>query len=758
MKRFIISALVILAAMTVTAQPREKILINNGWTFALGHAGDMEKDFTHGTEYFTYLTKAASTNHSHAPIMPGFDDSAWPVVSLPHDWVVDLPYSGEASHSHGYKCVGWRYPENSVGWYRKHLEIPESDRGRRISILFEGIFRNSELFCNGFYLGHEVSGYASTEYDITEYVNFGGDNIITVRADASTEEGWYYEGAGIYRNVYMVKTEPVFVKMYGMKAIVSVDGKDAKIDVTASIQSRLKDKYAEVTVIERLCDASGAVVASSEAGAPSVLVPYGDAVVCRNLSLKGARLWSLSDPYLYTLHTLVYDADGTLMDDYPTRIGLRSIKFDPNEGFFLNDEHVKLKGFDVHLDHAGVGTGIPDELWRYRINRLKSLGANAIRLSHNPGSPAMLDLCDEMGMLVIDENRLMGINEEHFSLFRRMIERDINHPSIILWSIGNEEWAIESSPRGRDIAQRMCACAHPVDPARLCTEGNSGGPELVKGVDVFGYNYIIQNNVEENHRDFPLKAALGCEETTGSGTRGKTVTVPEKGWMESLNRTGVPGSPRIGDKDSVVYNVIERGWKYYDERPWLAGVFFWTGFDYRGEPNPMVWPATGSQFGVLDYCGFEKPEAEYLRSVWTSDDSVKAKKGRKGGREKAPKKKTVTSGMPQCMGLAASKYQLAADGQDVTIIDISVQADETPLSIEIDGPVELLGWGNGDPGFKAEERPVDRTVRNYSIESFSGKAQIILRSVAGDAGGATITISAPEIVGALPQHLHLETR
>lgn len=193
------------------------VVINNDWTFAMGNAASKELDYTHGTEYFTYICKAQSSNHSHAPIMPEFDDSSWQKVSLPHDWAVDLPYSPEASHSHGYKCIGWKYPENSVGWYRKHIEIPAEDKGKQFFIEFEGIYRDSEVFCNGFYLGGERSGYASSVYTLTPYLNYGGDNVIAVRCDASLEEGWYYEGAGIYRNVRLYKSGPVSMKHYSLK-------------------------------------------------------------------------------------------------------------------------------------------------------------------------------------------------------------------------------------------------------------------------------------------------------------------------------------------------------------------------------------------------------------------------------------------------------------------------------------------------------------------------------------------------------------
>ena len=724
------------------------VLLNNNWTFSLGDASSMERDFTHGTEYFTYYSKVMSSNHSHAPIMPEFDDSAWQKVSLPHDWVVDLPYSKDASHSHGYKCIGWKYPGNSVGWYRRHLEIPEEDAGRQIWIEFEGIFRSSQVFCNGCYLGSEPSGYVSRVYDLSPYLNYGGDNVITVRCDASTEEGWYYEGAGIYRNVWLHKAGPVAIKPY------SLDVNDG--------HPRYELKYADASVDPakvrtevRILDAEGRPVAEPE------------------------RRWSLQDPYLYTCEISLY-YDGALSARYSTKFGLRTIGFDPQKGFLLNGESVKLKGCNLHLDHAGVGVAVPDELWRYRLLQLKKYGFNAVRSSHNPATPAMLDICDELGILVIDENRQLGINEEQMGQLRNMIRRDRNHPCIILWSIGNEEWAMEHSPKGERIAQLMTEEVHRLDPTRPSTYGNAGGRTLVKGVDVFGYNYIVQNPVDEYHQKWPSKVAVGTEETSGAGTRGKYATVPEKGWMAPLNRRDTVG--RI--------NVIEHGWKFYKAEPWRAGLFYWTGQDYRGEPNPMVWPATGSQFGILDYCCYPKDEAFYLQSAWTSEPMVHIcgpcngevwvysnctsvrlyADGKSLGLKEIPEdghlvwkvpasarkfsargfirgRRVAEDVWPEVISgttLTSSKQELHPDGQDVVVLDIV--SDQESLQLSVENAV-LLGWGNGDPGFKEIERPLSGG--GLTVHPFSGRAQVLIRSIEGASGRAQIatdTGSAEQLI------------
>ncbi len=577
------------------------VVINNDWTFAMGNAASKELDYTHGTEYFTYICKAQSSNHSHAPIMPEFDDSSWQKVSLPHDWAVDLPYSPEASHSHGYKCIGWKYPENSVGWYRKHIEIPAEDKGKQFFIEFEGIYRDSEVFCNGFYLGGERSGYASSVYTLTPYLNYGGDNVIAVRCDASLEEGWYYEGAGIYRNVRLYKSGPVSMKHYSLK--ISQKKADGSI---WTVSDGTADVYVDESCIDFDYILADAAVNRDK--------------VTREIEIRDAegrrveraeRRWSTDSPYLYTLTVRLF-YDGELSDVVTRRFGVRTLEFSPEKGLLLNGVAVKLRGANMHLDHAGVGVAVPDELWKYRISRLQEYGFNAVRTSHNCASVSMLDLCDEMGVLVIDENRQFGVNQEQLRQLRNMIDRDRNHPSVILWSVGNEEWAVEHGEKGVEIARRMSEAVHGMDRTRPSTYGNAGGPDLVKGVDVFGYNYIVQNPVDEYHRLYPEKCAVGTEETSGAGTRGVYRTVPEKGWMVPLNRIDTLG--RV--------NVIEYGWKFYKARPWGLGLFYWTGFDYRGEPNPMKWPATGSQFGIFDYCGFPKDEAFYLKAAWKDEPSV----------------------------------------------------------------------------------------------------------------------------------------
>ena len=785
---------------------RERILINNDWTFSYGYAGDPQRDFMHGTEYFTHIAKAMAVKGSDSPVFPEFDDSSWQKISLPHDWVVDLPYDAEASPSHGYKCVGWKYPATSVGWYRKKISLPESDRGKRILIEFEGIYRDSEVYCNGIYLGHERSGYASTVYDISDYVRFGADNLITVRADASLEEGWFYEGAGIYRNVYLTKTGKTAVEPYGV-SVKEYRFNPNRTMCTVVSEVRVgvhggKDKY---LIAQTLLDTDGRSVATVFSDQDSREM---------EIEVNFPRLWSVDSPYLYTLRTCIYDGNYSienLLDEYDVRIGIRSVDFDPRNGFLLNGVRTELKGCDLHLDHAGVGTAVPDELWRYKLEQLKAYGFNAIRSSHNPASPAMLDLCDEMGFVVIDENRMFGSGTEHFDLLERMVRRDVNHPSVILWSIGNEEWNLEYDPVGLNIARSMTEFIHSVDPSRQVVYANCTGREAILGADVFGYNYINQNPVQDFHTRYPDRAALGTEETTGSGTRGKYRTDTSRGWFLSYNRSGVDADPLNGSDagmqrtpDGRILNVIERGWKYYADRPWLGGLFYWTGFDYRGEPTPMPWPATGSQFGVLDYCGFPKDEAFYLKSCWVDEPMVHVApawgldvvegqtvdlwiysncdyvqlslNGKSLGRKSMPKYghiswpvayksgKLVATGYlngkkvaeqvlespdyPAAIVCKQSKTRLRPDGQDVAVLDFTVVDSKgrevpgaaVPLAVSVSSNLRILGWGNGDPAFNLMERPVAGSRGPMSVQTFSGKVQLIVRSVEGASGMATVSV------------------
>ncbi len=716
--------------------------------------------------------------------------------------MVDLPFSKDASHSHGYKTVGYKYPETSVGWYRKEFTLPADDLGKHVALRFDGIFRDARIWVNGFYLGNEPSGYASQVYDISEYLNYGGDNVVAVRADASLEEGWFYEGAGIYRHVWLEKSDPLHVAPFGTFVHASTaypyDTAEVTIETTVDNKGNLPAGY---ELRHSLIAPDGTVAATAGTTRQELSAKESRRSVS-SMTVESPVLWDVESPRLYTLVTEVMK-DGKVVDADTTVTGIRDARFDPDKGFMLNNRPLKLKGVNMHQDHAGVGAAIPDALQAYRLRELKKIGVNAYRSSHNPMTPEMLDACDSLGILVLEENRLSGINDEHVRLLRRMIERDRNHPSIIAWSVGNEEWGLEWSDFGSRISESMREYCHRFDPTRPMCFATSGGPTVLVPADIAGYNYILQNPVDEHRKNYPARIALGSEETTGCGTRGIYFDDRENGRMAAHNR--FPNG-----RDSIM-NCIERGWKFYDERPWLAGLFYWTGFDYRGEPNPLKFPATGSEFGILDYCGFPKDEAYYLKSWWTDEPvlhilphwnlaghegepvqvwvysnmdevelSVNGKSlGRKAmprnghlswdavyqpGRvtatgykngKKAMTAKVETSGKAAAVTAEADRSVIAADNVDVAVVNIRVNDSKkrfvpdacVTLDLAVDGPATIIGAGNGDPAFRDVERPADGDRHTFTIKTFNGLAQVLVKAGA-EAGDATLTVSGEGIAPA----------
>lgn len=738
----------------LSGKGREHLLMDFGWRFALGNAKNFKKDYSNGTSYFTYLAK---TGYGDGAAAQQFEDRTWREVDLPHDWAVELPFSSSASHSHGYKTIGWKYPETSVGWYRKKFHIPASDLGRKISIQFDGIHRNSTVWVNGFYVGSESSGYASSVYDITDYLNYGEENVVAVRVDASIEEGWYYEGAGIYRHVWLNKTDRLHVAQYGTFVTSQINEDNAELTVRTTIENQYP-QTSKFSIEQVLFDASNKPVVSKKYDSLS-LEGNQESILYHKLKVENPRLWSIEDPYLYHLETLV-KVNGKTVDSYNTNVGIRTVRFDPNLGFFLNGKSVKIKGTNNHQDHAGVGTAIPDALQEFRIKRLKEMGSNAIRTSHNPATPELLDACDRLGMLVLDENRLMGINQEHFDLLKRFMIRDRNHPCVVIWSLGNEEWAIESNEKGARITKTMQEYAQKVDSSRAFTVAVSGGWDNGSGktMQVMGYNYIVQGDIDVHHKKFPWQCGIGTEESNTIGTRGVYQNDLANGRMVATNRM----PENVG---------TESGWKFYMERPFLAGLFFWTGFDYRGEANPLVWPAVNSQYGIVDLCGFPKDIFYYLKSWWANEpvmhimphwnwkgsegknikvtiysnaDEVELILNRKSlGKKTMPKnghidwdviyqpgilqakgfiknKQVVaqqieTTDAPSKVILSADRTQLNSNGEDIAIITVQVADKKNRMDPTADNEIEftlsglgkIIGVGNGDPASHDPEQFVE---------------------------------------------------
>ncbi len=356
---------------------RERQSLDAGWRFALGHASDPSKDFDPSPGgNNNYFAKAG--NAAGAAAMD-FDDRTWRTVNLPHDWAVELPFDSRGAASHGYKAIGRNFPQNSVGWYRKSFTIPNSDLGKKISIEFDGVFRDSLVWVNGFFLGQEPSGYKSFSYDMTDYLNYGGNNVIVVRVDASLEEGWFYEGAGIYRHVWLTKTAPLHVAHWGTLVSTEVKDRSAAVTVRTTIANDGAGDAA-YRVEQQVLDARGTFVAGGQTAELSL--KRGAKTESRYpLSVSNPNFWWLDSPYLYKLVTIV-TSSGAVVDRCETPFGIRAVRFDATEGFFLNGQRVELKGLCVHQDHAGVGTAIPDELNVWRLTQLEEDGRQ--RYPHRP--------------------------------------------------------------------------------------------------------------------------------------------------------------------------------------------------------------------------------------------------------------------------------------------------------------------------------------------------------------------------------------
>lgn len=745
---------------------RQRILMDEDWKFSLGHACEAEKDFNSGTSYFTYFAK---TGYGDGAAAKDFDDRAWRNLNLPHDWCVELPIDKRGSFSHGFNAIGRNFPENSVGWYRKKFFIPASDLGKKISLDFDGVHRNSIVWVNGFYLGTELNGTNSFSYDITDYLIYGGDNVIAVRADASIEEGWYYEGAGIYRHVWMNKTNLLHVARYGTFVTTDLKGSSAVITSRTTIINE-NNKKTDYEIEEIITDPNGKVVATGTKKNNS-LSALGQQQIYTLHTLANPILWSLENPALYKLKTIVRSG-GEIVDTYETTFGVRTVRFDPNLGFFLNGKSVKIVGTNIHQDHAGVGTAIPDALQEFRIKRLKEMGSNAIRTSHNPPTPELLDVCDKLGVLVLSENRLMGINQEHFSNIEKFMKRDRNHPCVILWSLGNEEWHIEGDIRGARMATTMQNYAQQLDSSRAFTIACSGGWDTGIGMvtQVMGFNYLSHGDIDVHHAKFPWQSSIGTEESNTIGTRGIYETDTLKCHLAPSN---------IYDKGA------EGGWKYYAERPYLSGLFYWTGFDYRGEPTPFGWPAVTSQFGITDLCGFPKDIFYYMKSWWSKEPVLHIaahwnRAGKEGkeipvtvygnvshvelflnnkslGKKEMPvnghldwtvkyqpgvlqavgykdgkeiiRKKIETSGSPASLQLSADRTEISAGGKDVSVITVQVNDAKgimvptamNEVTFLLNGPGKIIGVGNGNPSSHEPEQFHD-TIKTVKIKGLKEKA------------------------------------
>ena len=468
---------------------RERLLADFNWKFSLGHANDPAKDFGWGRGSAFAKSGSLIPGGRNGVTSATFDDSKWKPVQLPHDWAIDLPFNDNRDlNEHGAYPLGRTYPETSIGWYRRTFDIPQADLGRRITLHFDGVFRDAMVILNGHFIGRNLSGYTPFSFDVTDLISYGAKNALVVRVDATEYEGWFYEGAGIYRHVWLEKTAPLHVAHNSaiVTTTTNADG-SAQVKVQCDVVNE-GDTEAFDTLMIEIADDSGKAIARMPIGAPVSLKPWARQTFTQTISVPNAKLWSPDTPHLYMAQIRLSKSDALNQT-----FGIRTLHWDADKGFFLNGIRTELKGTCNHQDHAGVGAALPDSIQNFRIKKLKDMGCNAYRTSHNPPTPELLDTCDRLGMLVMDETRMMSSTDEGLSQLERLILRDRNHPSVFIWSIGNEE-PEQGTDKGARQAATMKRLARKLDPTRLVTQAmnNAWGQGLSSVVDVQGFNYRYQ--------------------------------------------------------------------------------------------------------------------------------------------------------------------------------------------------------------------------------------------------------------------------
>jgi len=762
---------------------REVLSLNKGWRF---FQGDIPMPLVTGHS-MTYSNAKAGTAWGAAA--PEYDDSKWRLLNLPHDWAIESVPDSTQNESQGYHMRG-------IGWYRRSFTLPETDKGKHLELQFDGIASHCTVWVNGTLVHRNFSGYTSFYIDITPFAYYGAKtNTISVRVDANVQEGWWYEGAGIYRNTWLVKRSPLHIITDGVFANpVKTDDKKWLLPVEVTLENSGK-KTAVADIETKLFDSKGVLVQQD-----NTKITVGNlarAVSTLSMYVSQPELWDVETPVLYKVETKIKQ-NGNVIDSLITTCGFRTIYFSPDSGLYLNGINIKIKGTCNHQDHAGVGVAVPSALWEFRLGKLKELGSNAYRCAHNPPAKEFLDECDRIGMLVMDETRNFNVSPEYIRQLEWMVRRDRNHPSVFLWSVFNEE-PMQGTENGYEMVRRMYSFVKAMDTTRPVTAAANGGLlnpiNVAHAVDVIGMNYQ-SDQYDAVHKAFPGKPLTSSEDVSGLMIRGEYKTVKEKQIHDSYD-TQFPG-----------WGTTHRvGWQRVAERPFVAGCFVWTGFDYHGEPQPYKWPASNASFGIMDQCGFPKTafylhQAQWVENrpllqivphwnwppdslgkkikvmVLTNADSVALwlngkfvsgqkndiyemsewmvsykpgtleARGYKNGKETI-RSKVETTGQAIALQLIPYKAALAGDGSDampVTVQAIDAKGRIVPtanmkVSFSVSGYGKVIGLGNGDPNSHEPEKGNERSL-------FHGLAQIIIQSVENGKESIVIKASSPGLKNA----------
>jgi len=613
---FILFLLLLLSLFFLPTESRLRTSLDFGWRFLQTEKQSCVDQIPDTFSPFT------PTQQCTVPYcQPNYDDTSWRQLSVPHDFVIEGNFSSGCDRSHGYLPKG-------VAWYRLHFTVPQNLQGDNFWITFDGVYRDSTTYLNGQFLGSHPSGYTSFYYYISDVVEFGGDNVLAVRVDSTTNEGWWYEGGGIYRHVWLTQTDDIHIIPWGIYAPSGVTGSIYKKGNTFYGSSASLVAHTEVTnkeenpvvvqVLSRLFDTEFNLVAYGTT--QSSVAPNQVVMLNQTLMWNDSVLWDIENPYMYSLQTTV-EVGSIVRDRVDTNIGVRKVMFLPEDGLFLNDRHIKLRGFCNHQDFAGVGTAVPDRVNEFRVTKLKEMGFNGWRMSHNPPNPELLDFLDAHGILVWDENRNFGNTPQYQSDVASMVRRDRNHPSIFIWSLCNEVGCHENANDSVALstAKLLKSIIRDHDKSRPVSGAwNCFLPECTSGMenslrwgwanpvmDVQGINYWYQV-LDWFHKTFPKKPLIQSETASCTCARG----------IYQTNNTAA-------HKD--VYSAagcVHDWWENDATRPFVEGGFGWTGFDYKGEPSPYSWPDINSNFGTVDLAGFEKDTFYYYKSWWTNETTL----------------------------------------------------------------------------------------------------------------------------------------
>ncbi len=771
---------------------RERLSLDKGWRFYLGDIPFPEIK-GHGISYTN-----AKAGRAWGAASPDYDDTDWRILDLPHDWAVESPFDQNANLSQGYRQRG-------IGWYRRNFKIDTSERGKHFELQFDGVATHCTVWFNGTVVHRNWCGYTSFYIDITPMLKYGDEiNNIAIRVDADAQEGWWYEGAGIYRHTWLVKRKAVHIVTDGVYALPVKKSTDLW-QIPAEITIENSGKSIEAVEVEMsLMDNTGKTVVNARTDA--LINPLDQTMANVLLTVSNPDLWSVENPVLYQLKTII-KKNNSIYDEVYTNCGFRSFRFSADSGFFFNDKPLKLQGVCNHQDAAGVGVAVPNSIWDFRLRKLKEMGANAYRCAHNPPSAEFLDACDRIGILVMDENRIFNSTPEYIRQLQWMIRRDRNHPSIILWSVFNEE-PMQGSEIGYEMVRRMRSEVRKLDKTRAVTAAMNGGLfseiNVSQAADVVGFNYQMYD-YDRFHKANPLLPMTSSEDVSGLMVRGEYVTNPDKHILDSY------------DTQHPDWGCTHRkGWKEISSRPYLAGCFIWTGFDYRGEPTPYSWPTAGSNFGIMDQCGFPKSafylhQAQWLNADnkavlhliphwnWPMDSIGKSIKvmafsnaetvklllngklisekrvdkyemltwnvpyqpgeleaiGYKDGKEIA-RFKVETTGDAVGIQLIPDRQAMDGDGWDampitVEVVDAKgrqVPTANLPIEFEISESGRIIGLANGDPNSHEAEKGNKRSL-------FNGLAQLTVQTTDDSKTPIVLTTTSP---GLKPATLTIEVK